>query len=71
MDISMAISVIGLALYLICSVCLCFYINYDATKAICSNLYSKTANYETCMGKNFQDIAKLIKPIDTEVINDR
>ena len=67
MDIPMAISVIGLALYVICSVCLCFYINYDATKAICSNLYSRTANYEACMSRKFEDTVKLIKPIDTEV----
>lgn len=39
----------------------------DNTSTMCRQLYSKTVNYETCMGKNFQDITKLIKPIDTEV----
>lgn len=67
MDIAMSISVVGLALYIIFAVGLCIRLDYDATKALCSNLYSKTSNYEACVNKDFQDTAKLIKPIDTEV----
>ena len=67
MDIAMSISVVGLVLYIIFAVGLCIRLDYDATKALCSNLYSKTSNYEACMNKDFQDTAKLIKPIDTEV----
>ena len=67
MDISMTISVVGLVLYVLFAIGIHIRLDYDATKAICSNLYSQTVNYEACMNKDFQDTVKLIKPIDTEV----
>ena len=67
MDKSMTISVVGLVLYVLFAIGIHIRLDYDATKAICSNLYSQTVNYEACMNKDFQDTVKLIKPIDTEV----
>ena len=41
--------------------------DYYQKKELCSNLYSKTVNYEACLAKRVTDSLKLIKPIDTEV----
>ncbi len=41
--------------------------DYNQKKALCSNLYSKTVNYEACMNKIFRDTVKLVRPVDTEV----
>ena len=58
MDKSMTISVVGLVLYVLFAIGIHIRLDYDATKAICSNLYSQTVNYEACMNKDFQDTAK-------------